>query len=450
MVNPASRFAGYSTPMAAVNPSRDERRFVWLVLFGGLVLRLVWLAKVNGPIDGFYGTTEATNLAIAIAQGRGIADPYFSGYGPTAHLLPISAAIAALPIWLFGIGSASAILLLGWSLLQTAAAYLLLHRLFQRLDSDARVTRWGLALLCLAPPFVPQEVLDFRFWEGAGALCLGAVNLLLILRYEEDGRFGWRRMLLAAALSAFTFFYCPPVGLAVDTCWAWFALRRLPFAQWTRFAALAAAALALLLVPWAARNAQMLGEPVLVRSNFGLEFALANHPAAVSGTAQEHIFANRLLEIHPYQKLGKGQQALRAAGGEVAYFRMLGAQTLRWVADHLADFVRLSLRHLREFFFPRAWQMYFSGWEGMRDARAWTISLVNLFGLIGLAIGLYRRRRGYMLLALYVATIALPYALFQPMPRYIYLVYGVLAFLAVEALVSGFRYISGKGPGWLR
>lgn len=427
---------------------RQDRRFICLVLLGGMMLRLIWLMRVNGPITGFYGMGEATNVAFALAEGRGVADAYRTGYGPTAHLLPVSPALAAVPIRLLGVGASSALVLLAWSLAQTGAAWLLLRTLFRRLSSDPLVTRWGLALLCLVPPFISQEVLDFRFWEGAGALCLAAGNLLLILRYSQDGAFGPRRMIFAAFLSAFTFFYCPPVGLAVDACWGWFAVTRLPFAHWVRFAAMAALALALMLAPWAYRNARVMGEPVLIRSNFGLEFALANHPAALSDKAPENVFADRLIEIHPNVKLGKGLAALHAAGGEIPYFRQLGDRAWQWAASHPSDFARLTLRHLREFFFPRPWQMYFTGWEGMREARAWTISLVNLLGLIGLAIGLYRRRHGYALLAIYIGVVALPYALLQPMSRYIYLVYGVLAFLAVEALVTGGRYLTGrKEPG---
>ncbi|WP_404333411.1 hypothetical protein AB2M62_10095 [Sphingomonas sp. MMS12-HWE2-04] len=87
----------------------------------------------------------------------------------------------------------------------------------------------------------------------------------------------------------------------------------------------------------------------------------------------------------------------------------------------------------------------------MRDARALTMSIVNLLGLIGLAVGLYQRRRGYWMIAVYLAAVALPYALLQPTSRYIYLAYGFLAFLAVEALVTGGRYALGRfGPGTAR
>ncbi|WP_404333410.1 hypothetical protein AB2M62_10090 [Sphingomonas sp. MMS12-HWE2-04] len=339
--------------MAPADSARDDKRFLLLMLLGGLALRLIWLVQVNGPIDGFYGSAEATHVALAFARHRSIADAYFEGYGPTAHLLPVLPAIAGSILWLFGPGSSAAnIALLAWSLLQVGAAYLLLRRLFERLGADPLVTRWGMALLCLALPFAPQETIDFRYWEGAAALCLAACNLLWIAAFDAGRAFDRRAMLCVAALSAITFFVCPPVGLAVDGCWAIFALRRLPVRRWLAFGALSAAALAVLLVPWALRNERALGTPVMLRSNFGLEFALANHPAAVSGRAPEYVFADRLLEIHPYQKLGKGQAALRAAGGEVAYSRELGRKTWLWIAAHPADFARLSLRHLREFFFP--------------------------------------------------------------------------------------------------
>jgi hypothetical protein len=90
--------------------------------------------------------------------------------------------------------------------------------------------------------------------------------------------------------------------------------------------------------------------------------------------------------------------------------------------------------------------MHFSGWGGMRAPRAITITVVNLLGLIGLGLGLYRRRRGYAMLAIYLAAISLPYAFFEPTARYIYLAYGVLAFLAVEAVIALARSLSRR-PG---
>lgn len=421
--------------MESTNSGRGEWRLFALLLFAGLALRLIWLAHAAGPIDGTFGSAEASRVALAVAQGRGIADAYYQGYGPTAHLMPVSPAIAGFILWLFHPESAAANLaLLAWSLAQVGTAYILLQALFRQLGADPAVTRWGTAILCLITPFAPQETIDFRYWEGGAALCLAAANLLLISRLEVRGEPGWRAMVLVAVLLAITLFVCPPVGIATGACWAAFAVRRLSFVRCLQFALFTLVALAVVITPWAIRNDLALGEPVALRSNLGLELAIANHPEALSDRAPELVFSDRMAQIHPYQA---AKPPFRVKpGGEVAYSRMLGEQTWRWIAANPGAFARLSARHFSEFFFPRPWQMYFSGWGGMRAPRAITITVVNLLGLIGLGLGLYRRRRGYAMLGIYLAAISFPYAFFEPTARYIYLAYGVLAFLAVEAVIT--------------
>jgi hypothetical protein len=217
-----------------------------------------------------------------------------------------------------------------------------------------------------------------------------------------------------------------------------------------QFGGLCASALALLVVPWAVRNAAVLGEPVPLRSNFGLELAIANHPVAVPGNRPAETFAERMLAIHPFLSPAARVELARD-GGEIAYSRRLAAETRMWIAAHPLDFARLTARHLRQFFFPSPWQFYFTGEEDWRKSRAILLSLVSLLGLLGLAVAILRRRRGYGWLALYIAGAALPYAIVQPVPRYSYLVYGMLAFLAVEALLRGGRYVVGRvGPGTAR
>ncbi|AQR72502.1 hypothetical protein [Sphingomonas sp. LM7] len=430
--------------MGSRETASEERRFLLLALIAGLAIRLAWLHAVHGSITGFVGAGEATRAALALVRTGSFADAFYQGYGPTAHLLPVNPTIAAALMWLFGIDTPAANLaLLAWSLVQVFGAILLLRCVFVRLGADPLTVRWGTALLLLVTPFVSQEVVDFRYWEGAMAVCLMCLNLLLLLRVAERGGITARTILIVAILGAATFFVSPPVGIAAYACWGIYALRRLTLARIAMLAAASGTALAVLLAPWALRNAEALGTPVLLRSNFGLEFALANHPAALSDAPREQVFADRLLEIHPYHSPA-ARAALREAGGEVPYARALGARTWSWIADNPTGFARLWLRHLGEFFFPRSWQMYFTGWEDMRDARAITISLIHLLGLAGLAFGIWRRRAGYGMLALTVGLVALPYALVQPVPRYSWLVHGVLAFLAVEAVLGMLHHLRGQ------
>jgi hypothetical protein len=304
---------------------------------------------------------------------------------------------------------------------------------------DARVTRAGLALLCLLTPFAVQETVDFRYWEGAAALALAAANLILIARLDHygDGHAepAPTRLPLIAMLFAGTFFISPPVGVGVGACWAVVALRRLSLGRCIQLALLTATTLAVVIGPWALRNERVLGAPVLLRSDLGLELAIANHPDAASSKAPDAVLAERLRQIHPTQ--ASATPPFRVApGGEVEYSRRLGDQARSWIATNPAAFARLSLRHMGEYYFPRPWQMAFSGWGGMASERAFVVSLVNLLGLAGIAVGVARRRRGYWMLALYAASVGLCYACFEPTMRYIYLVYGMLAFPAAETVLA--------------
>lgn len=416
---------------------RKEWAFLSLVAAGGIALRLIWLLIVQGDIAAFPSAGEAQRVALALAQGYGFADAYFDGQGPTAHLLPVSPAIAGGILRLFGpYSDAAALTLLLWALLQTMGGYLLLMLLFRRLGMAPAALRWGFALLCLVPPFVVQEVVDFRYWESGIAVVLMATALLLIAGIDRDRAPGLPYLVGTGALIALLFFVAPSAGLAtvfsagVMVLWRW--------RSWRTAVPLAggfALCLAAMVTPWAIRNADALGAPVLLRSNAGLELAIANHDAALSDEAPEQIFADRLTAIHPAAAGPALRATLRERGGEVRYSKQLGADARNWIADHPAGFARLCLRHLRQYVWPEPWQFYFSGWEGARPARSLTIAIVGTLGLIGLAIRLKRQPRLYWPIALTIAAIALTYAPFQPMARYIYLTYGLLAFLAVDLLV---------------
>ncbi len=65
--------------------------------------------------------------------------------------------------------------------------------------------------------------------------------------------------------------------------------------------------------------------------------------------------------------------------------------------------------------------------------RAAIFSLISVFGLVGIAMGIRGGRIGYSYVALVIAGAVLSYAPFQPMARYLYLIYGLLAFAAFDA-----------------
>lgn len=425
--------------MISIRPTAIERRVVIAVLCAGLVLRLLWLVQINGGLTGFAGAGEATRVAMAIAQGRGFADVYFAGSGPTAHLLPVNPGMAGLVMASLGIDTpASNLALLAFALAQVGFAYVMLARLFGRIGVDAVALRWGLIALCLLPVFVQREVIDFRYWEGALAVGLAAASLAQLAAHQRADTMTMRDKAGAALLAALTFFISPTTGVAVMACWALFSLRTESFRAAMVSAGLLALALALFLGPWALRNQAALGTPVLVRSNAGLEIALANYPAATNGRPTIDTFVERIIEIHPYHGLG-ARAAMVAAGGEVAYSRHLGHEAWRWIAAHPGSFARLSLGHVRQLYFPDEWAYRLNESDRFNPQRTVLIALVNALGLLSLGWGLVKRRHGYAMLGVYIGVVTAAYAIVQPITRYTYLLYPLMMFIAVDGVLRAVR-----------
>ena len=422
------------------------RAEVVLLIAVGVGLRILWLILVRAwtdPID----LGEATNASLAFARQGTIADAYFPGQGPTAHLMPTAIVIAGTIERLFGPESAAANVALGlWALLQVVVGFVLTTALFRRLGADRATLLGGLGLLCLIPAHVASEAGDFRVWEGALAFDFAVANLLWMATLRARPTVKTRDLAIAAALAAAAFFINPPAGLAACAAWAIFALLRFSLGQTVRLTLFTGLAMALLIVPWALRNKAQLGETVLLRSNFGLELALGNYDGALDPVSPRKAGLARAAAVH------QTRERFHAAGGEVAYSRKIGAEAMRWIAAHPADFARLSLRHYRQFYVPDTWLEDGTNWDGARRLRIRAFQLVGALGLAGLIVGLRRHGRDYLPLALYIAVAGLPYAVVQPLPRYSYIIYPLLAFLAVQLILglrSG-RVAEGSAQGRLR
>ncbi len=202
----AANTAGLQRPWPGVESVLNGNAAVALLLVLGVGERVAW----NLIRPGVGASGEAFNVAAALAGGRGFADAYQVGQGATAHLLPISPGIAGGIYAVFGVRSMGAeILLACWSIGLAVGAYLLLFRAFGRLGLP-RVARLGaLALLCLAPTYVPQEAVDFRIWEGGLSVLLTALFLDRLVAIETPSAKAIAGM---ALLNALLFFVNPICG----------------------------------------------------------------------------------------------------------------------------------------------------------------------------------------------------------------------------------------------
>ena len=383
------------------------------------------------------GTGEAAYVAAAIGDGRGFADAFVPGQGPTAHLLPVTPLIAGGVYRVLGVysGPSEAVLLV-WSLTLVLACYMLVAKSFELLGSPRIAVLFGLLATLLLPIYTSFEVFDFRVWEGGLGLLVAILPLFMVLT-AEDGRRIPRLELWLAVLPALAFFINPPLGLAAMLMLAIWSLRHRREVRWGRIAIGTAITLVALIGPWTARNWLVMGEPIWLRDNVGLELAMGNFPQAVGDRPFNELFDERLAAIHPRDN-PEVFRRVQAAGGEAAYARLMGRETMRWMRGHPAETAQLWLKHAREMLFTRTWMFHTAHGVWMPVFRSTCITVLALLALPGLAWGIGRDRR-YLYLAPYLLVPWACYVPFQPVERYTWLIYPLLVFLATDFMARLLR-----------
>ncbi len=412
-------------PARALRPPIPEI----LLCTAGVVERIAWLA--SQPTRTALG--EAMNVAVALGQGRGFAGAYGAGHGATAHLLPLGPAFAGgVYRWLAPGSIAAEAILAAWSIGLAIGSYLLVFRAAGRLGIARTPRLIALALGMLAPAYISIETIDFRVWEGGLATFLAALFLDRILAAHgavdvsrrEIRRFPWTLV----ACACLVFFVNPPLGVSAFVCLLILGLAKMPLRANVAGAAMAAGFLSVAIVPWTVRNYYALGEIVPLRSNAGLELALANNREMAETTDPSTALEQRLFALHPTANPRARQDVIR--NGEVAYSDRLGAQAKVWIADNPGSAVRLWSRHIRQMLLPDRW-MTDPRHSMIGGIRALYIQAIGLAGLLGLARLLLRRRgAGAVYPAVMVLFTVILIAPFQPVSRYAYVLYPSLCFLA--------------------
>lgn len=405
--------------------------------------RVAW--TLNGHLQSL--DTELRNAAISWAQTGGIADAFRPGSGPTAHVGALPPVIPGLVFRVFGVDSVTtAVVLTIMSALVVVATALVLSRVFARLGTPAPVRGAAILLICLVPLHIELESRSLRVYENGSAALALAVLLLAVVRLDQRKSIGARDMLGLSAFTALIVALSPTVGFCAIALLGLLALRRLAWSGRIGAGAMLAVVLVGTSLPWALRNQALLGEMVWTRSNFGLEFALGTHPAAVDPVDPAATYLARLAEIHPHGS-DAPYRAMRAAGGELPYAHRLGDETSHWVAAHPVQAATIWLRHLREFFFPPPWLWHHTALpDATMPVRIMVVDVIAALALVGLFGALARRQWLFLYLIPPVLLLPLPYLLTQPLVRYRYVIASLLIFLAADALAR----LTGRGQGALK
>jgi hypothetical protein len=398
----------------------------------GIAARALF-AVHSGP--GMFYLDEPFYIARALAEGRGFADAFREGQGPTAHLLPISPSIAGGVYAVLGIHSAAAEFVLAcWSIGLVIGTYVLLFRAFEHLGSSRSARLVALAYACLVPIYFSHETFSFRRWDGglAAFLCALFLERLLVLQGQRELRM--RAIVGMCLLAALTFFTNPALGIPVYACAGIACWQRQDVKSMVATIALAACALALFIVPWALRNQAVLGAPILLRSNLGLELAISNYPGALDQSVDPVVrFYRRMDQIHPMSS-DAAYQAMVAAGGEVRYSSQLLQTTLAWARANPGKTAWIAASHVRQFLVPEEYQFRMLALSQKDSWRTLSADLVGVLALVSIVRALVRRRPHWVYPTLLLLLPAVLLSPFQPVPRYMYLLYPLQVFCAADLL----------------
>lgn len=369
---------------------------------------------------------EAACLGESLLEGRGLADPWAHGTGASGWLTPPYPALLAALMALFGgVGSATALALFVLQSVASAATCAWTAVLGRQLGA-ARAGVFGAWFLALYPPSVwnaTQVVWDTTF------VAFGTVGCLVLLtRPGADSR-PLTRVGLGLAFGCLAFLNPAPLallpGVLVYLAWPRTGWRARLFA-----CAQFSLALAVVVAPWMARNARVLGTAGL-RPNFGVELRLGNNPES-NGHPQPFKFhpSHVPAELARYRELG-----------EVAYAQDCARRAIEWMRAEPASFLRLTARRVQYFWlgdFPWSDARRSGGPKPLLDPNAWLkfLSFASLGVLGWLGALRWRHGRERALLVLGLAGFGLAYYVTHVSERYRFPIDPLLA-LGAAAVVCG-------------
>jgi hypothetical protein len=398
------------------------------ILILGAALRIAWIFHHGFsivPSEGFYE-------AAAFATRGELADAYGPGTGLTAHLSPGMPLLVGTIYRLLGVGTPTAELALSClSLAFIYISFLALDAAFERLGVAPLARIGAIVILALVPLNIFFEMVGFRHWEGSIAAAAIAVCLARSLKLDaREGRPRWFDLGLIAGANGVLSLFSLPAALACYGMLGWLALRKRGWLGLAGAAAASAAVLIAISLPWALRNEAAFGEKIWTRSSFGFNFAIAYHDGAISPSDPRMAFLDRVDEISPFlhpEVLAK----LKAAGGELGYNRLWMARTEEWIGEHPVSALKLTARHMWQFYFPPLWMWYPD--TGLIAVFEQAITgIITFVGLAGLGVRIACRDWRYIFVAAPLFLTMLPYLFIEPVVRYRYPIGGLLVFLAAD------------------
>ncbi len=395
---------------------------LWLAAFS---VRLLFLINRGPQIFTVPVSHEVARVGRSLAYQGEFRDPYNAGKtGPTAHTTPLYPLLLSGVFGVLGDESRAWITIRVMNCAMASGVCALTPVLGQALGLPVRAAILVGAALALHPISARDEVEgDFENVFGTLVFVLFLARMARLPALLRSGRGDWAVAAAGAGagvvgLSYAALFPAALYGAAI-------LLRRAGALVNWRHALMAGLGLAAAMAPWAARNTMVLGSPVVLRSNLGLELVVSNNDRA-QPEMRQNTTSGWFRKLHPNESPEEAELCREL--GEAEYMRAKFRQASDWIRGHPAEFARLTAQRAKAYWFPSV--------PGRgATARAWAVTLL---GLAGIVLG-WRRHWWVKHVAMMLLLVTAAYHFVQVTLRYRYpaevlllLAAGVLAERALE------------------
>jgi hypothetical protein len=335
--------------------------------------------------------------------------------------------LLALIYKLFGLTLTAGYIRCFFCIVSYSAMYAMLPWFAERVGLEKRSGFFGGLVGALVIPLGSAEVIGWSANEPISAILLGGLLVWFLKRWKK-AQYGRIEVFLLGLVFGIASHFSPTllpvmVGLMlIELYWRrdsgkWFSGLIMLFG------------VVVACTPWSWRNVNTFQEIFFMRSNFGLELRLGNHPGAVADMDRlGHIEGSSMR--HPGHNRSEALQVREL--GEIVYMQQARQEALQWIKNHPAEFIRLTLLRMLYFWFG-------SWYDPVLSAG---ISLLALLAVPGawhsvrqLAIP------GRAILLIPLLTYPLTYYLVPYMMRYTVPVFWLVLLLAGVGVIHGIRNI---------
>jgi hypothetical protein len=392
---------------------------------------------------------ELERSAACLADHGYLGNAFSDDSGPTAHVSPLYPALLAAIYRVFGSHTPTGRLAQELAATFISSLGIMLLPVLARRSNLATGSGWAAALVLAVLPFNLWVETSGAWEQPAAALVLIAIVFTFLALRERGWQSHWL-VLVAGTLTAAAALLSPALLPAVALMLvAEFLTRAAPRMQLLRAAPLFLIPCVLFVTPWMVRNRVVLGGWVALRSNFGMQLWIGNHPGS---NGKSFDIPSDIRECFIYQNnpyLSRTELLNLKEVGELEYMRGKQRLGMEWIRAHPGEFLALCLQRFRLFWFPPA-----DLWDGttprIDQLKALCFSLFAL-GMFGEMIFLIcKRHASRWLWPAVVLGPSLVYLVTHVDARYRYPVFTLSALLCFSLVMRAVHFLwnSALGDAW--